>query len=223
MEALLKIKDVFKDFEKNGQVIHVLRGINLELFEGESIAIMGPSGAGKSTLLNIMGTLEEPSRGEVIFDNKNVCMMNDRDLNEVRNLKIGFIFQFHHLLNEFNAEENTCIPALISGRSKKNSVEMADAILSQVGLKDRLYHRIGELSGGEQQRVAIARALINSPRLLLADEPTGNLDKATGEEIIKLLISINREKGLSLVIVTHNVGLADQLSRKLLLVDGKFI
>jgi len=222
MKPILQIEDIYKSFENNGQIIQVLKGINLQVLPGESLAIIGPSGSGKSTLLNIMGTLEPPSKGKVFFNDSNVYQMDERGLGKVRNREIGFVFQFHHLLNEFNAEENTMIPALISGYTKGKSVEMASAILSQMGLKDRLSHRVGELSGGEQQRVAVARALIMGPKLLLADEPTGNLDKVTGDEMTKLLLYLNKNRGLALVIATHNLELAHQMSRQLLLVDGRF-
>jgi len=157
---MLRIENIFKTFENSGQVIQVLKGINLHVLPGESYGIIGPSGSGKSTLLNIMGTLEPPSEGNVFFKDLDVYQMGERGLSKIRNREIGFVFQFHHLLLEFNAEENTMIPALIAGYSKAKSLEMASAILSQVGLENRLKHRVGELSGGEQQRVAIARALI---------------------------------------------------------------
>jgi lipoprotein-releasing system ATP-binding protein len=223
MKPLLTIDDVHKDFRKKDQLIQILKGVSLQILPGESLAIIGPSGAGKSTLLNIMGTLEPPSKGRVFFNEKDVFQMDERGLNAIRNLEIGFVFQFHHLLFEFNAQENVSIPAMIAGQDKRESADRASIILEKMGLEDRIYHRIGELSGGEQQRVAIARALIMEPKLLLADEPTGNLDKATGDEIIKLLIELNNEKGLALIIVTHNIELADQLSKKLLLIDGKFV
>ena len=219
---MLRIENIFKTFENSGQVIQVLKGINLHVLPGESYGIIGPSGAGKSTLLNIMGTLEPPSEGNVFFKDLNVYQMGERGLSKIRNREIGFVFQFHHLLLEFNAEENTMIPALIAGYSKAKSVEMASVILSQVGLENRLKHRVGELSGGEQQRVAIARALIMGPKLLLADEPTGNLDKATGDEITKLLLSLNKNRGLALIIATHNLELAHKMSKQLQLVDGRF-
>jgi len=219
---MLRIENIFKTFENSGQVIQVLKGINLHVLPGESYGIIGPSGAGKSTLLNIMGTLEPPSEGNVFFKDLNVYQMGERGLSKIRNREIGFVFQFHHLLLEFNAEENTMIPALIAGYSKAKSVEMASAILSQVGLENRLKHRVGELSGGEQQRVAIARALIMGPKLLLADEPAGNLDKATGDEITKLLLSLNKNRGLALIIATHNLELAHKMSKQLQLVDGRF-
>lgn len=222
MKPLLHIENIHKSFENNGTVINVLKGIDLQVLSGESLSITGPSGSGKSTLLNIMGTLEPPSKGTVFFKHRNVYEMDELGLCKIRNREIGFVFQLHHLLPEFNAEENTKIPALISGYSQEKSTEMAVAILSQMGLRDRLRHRVGELSGGEQQRVAIARALIMGPQLLLADEPTGNLDKVTGNEITELLLSLNKSKGLALIIATHNLELAHQMSRQLLLVDGRF-
>ena len=221
-KPLLHIENIHKSFENNGTVINVLKGIDLQVLPGESLSITGPSGSGKSTLLNIMGTLEPPSKGTVFFKHRNVYETDELGLCKIRNREIGFVFQLHHLLPEFNAEENTKIPALISGYSQEKSTEMAVGILSQMGLRDRLRHRVGELSGGEQQRVAIARALIMGPQLLLADEPTGNLDKVTGNEITKLLLSLNRSKDLALIIATHNLELAQQMSRQLLLVDGRF-
>lgn len=221
MKPILQIENINKSFENNGHTIQVLRGINLQVLPGESLAITGPSGAGKSTLLNIMGTLEPPSKGTVFFNDSNVYQMDETGLSRIRNREIGFVFQFHHLLPEFDAEENAMIPALISGYSKRKCSEMASAILSQMGLKDRLRHRVGELSGGEQQRVAIARALIMGPQVLLADEPTGNLDKVTGGEITKLMLSLNKSEGLALIIATHNLELAHQMSKQLQLVDGR--
>jgi len=220
---MLRIENIYKSFENSGRIIQVLKGVNLQVSPGESLAITGPSGAGKSTLLNIMGTLEPPSEGKVSFNDSDVYQMDEMGLNKIRNREIGFVFQLHHLLPEFDAEENTTIPALISGYGKRESAEMASAILSQMGLKDRLRHRVGELSGGEQQRVAIARALIMGPKLLLADEPTGNLDKVTGDEITKLLLSLNKSKNLALVVATHNLEMARQMSRQLRLVDGRFV
>ena len=219
---MLRIENIYKTFENSGQIIQVLKGMNLHVLPGESYGIIGPSGAGKSTLLNIMGTLEPPSEGNVFFNDLDVYQLDEMSLNKIRNREIGFVFQFHHLLLEFNAEENTMIPALISGYSKAEAAEMAQAILSQMGLEDRLKHRVGELSGGEQQRVAIARALIMEPKMLLADEPTGNLDKATGDEITNLLLSLNRSRGLALIIATHNLELAHKMSKELRLVDGRF-
>ena len=219
---MLRIENIYKTFENNGQIIQVLKGINLHVSPGESYGIIGPSGAGKSTLLNIMGTLEPPSKGNVFFEDLDVYQMDEINLSKIRNREIGFVFQFHHLLLEFNAEENTMIPALIAGYGKAEAAKMASEILSRVGLKNRVKHRVGELSGGEQQRVAIARALIMGPKLLLADEPTGNLDKVTGNEITRLLFSLNKDRDLALVIATHNLQLAHKMSKQLQLVDGRF-
>ena len=219
---MLRIENIYKTFENNGQIIQVLKGINMHVLPGETYGIIGPSGAGKSTLLNIMGTLEPPSKGNVFFEGLDVYQMDEINLSKIRNREIGFVFQFHHLLLEFNAEENTMIPALIAGCSMAKATEMASAILSQVGLENRLKHRVGELSGGEQQRVAIARALIMGPKLLLADEPTGNLDKVTGDEITQLLLSLNKSKNLALIIATHNLELAYKMLKQLQLVDGRF-
>jgi len=219
---MLRIENIYKTFENSGQIIQVLKGINMHVLPGETYGIIGPSGAGKSTLLNIMGTLEPPSKGNVFFEDLDVYQMDEINLNKIRNREIGFVFQFHHLLLEFNAEENTMIPALIAGCSRAKATEMASAILFQVGLENRLKHRVGELSGGEQQRVAIARALIMGPKLLLADEPTGNLDKVTGDEITQLLLSLNKSRDLALIIATHNLELAHKMSKQLQLVDGRF-
>lgn len=219
---MLELKDIHKSFILNSNIINVLNGIDIIIGSGESLAVIGASGVGKSTLINIMGTLEPPSKGTVLFEGADVGKMNESRLCRLRNMEIGFVFQFHHLLPEFNALENTVMPALISRSDQKLAMETAKNILTDVGLGDRLYHRVGELSGGEQQRVAIARALIMRPKLLLADEPTGNLDRITGEEIIDMLIRIKEEHGLSLVIVTHNQKIAEKMSKVMEIVDGRF-
>ncbi len=218
---MFALENVHKSFRHNGNLIEVLKGIDLVISRGKSLAIMGASGVGKSTLLNILGTLEPPTKGTVLFDDQDVNTMDEAALCQIRNRDIGFVFQFHHLLLEFNALENTIMPALIARSSKRKATEMAKEILIKVGLEKRLTHRIGELSGGEQQRVAVARALIMKPRLLLADEPTGNLDRITGEGIINLLLSINREEGLSIVVATHNQRLAEKMSQVTEIVDGR--
>jgi len=201
--------------------IHVLTGIDLVVGKGDSLSITGASGAGKSTLLNIMGALEPPSKGTVLFENRNIEEMLEAEICRLRNRDMGFVFQFHHLLPEFNALENTLMPALIARIPKTKATSMAKDMLARVGLEKRMRHRIGELSGGEQQRVAIARALIMKPRLLLADEPTGNLDMSTGEAIFDLLLQLNREEKLSMVVVTHNSKLAEKMSRQVELTDGR--
>jgi lipoprotein-releasing system ATP-binding protein len=218
---VLELDNVHKSFSHSGNEIQVLKGIDLVVEQGGSLAVMGASGVGKSTLLNIMGTLESPTNGRVRFESRDVYEMNGQALCKLRNREIGFVFQFHHLLPEFNAIENTIMPALIRRMSRKKANEMAQGILEKVGLGHRLKHRVGELSGGEQQRVAIARALIMSPRLLLADEPTGNLDRVTGEEIMDLLRRLNEDEGLAMVIATHNQRLAEKLSRRMEIIDGR--
>jgi lipoprotein-releasing system ATP-binding protein len=218
---LLALEYVHKTFTHHGNLIEVLTGINLELKPGESLAIMGASGVGKSTLLDIMGSLEPPSKGVVRFTDRNIYEMDAAALSRLRNREIGFVFQFHHLLPEFNALENAMMPAMIARYSKKEAFEMARDVLEKVGLGKRLTHRSGELSGGEQQRVAIARALIMRPRLILADEPTGNLDWLTGQEIVDLLLRLNREEDVAMAIATHNHRLAEKMSRQMEIVGGR--
>ena len=213
--------DVRKSFVTNGNRVDVLQGINLDIFEGEMVAIVGASGVGKTTLLHVMGTLERPDGGEVLYRGESVFKYDEQRLAAFRNQTVGFVFQFHHLLPEFNALENTMMPGLIKGADRKETCERAEAILTRVGLGNRLTHQVGELSGGEQQRVAVARSLVLKPSILLADEPTGNLDARTGESIHDLLISLNRDDGITSVIVTHNMDLANKLSRRVTLVDGK--
>jgi lipoprotein-releasing system ATP-binding protein len=218
---LLELKNIYKSFALNGNTINVLNGIDITVNPGETMAIIGASGAGKSTLMNIMGTLEPPSTGTVAFEGQDVTTMDEARICRLRNREVGFVFQFHHLLPEFNALENTVIPALIARENNKSAREKATKILTDVGLEKRLKHRVGELSGGEQQRVAIARALIMGPKILLADEPTGNLDSVTGEEIIEMLLQIKNEQNLSLVLVTHNQKLAERMSKVMEIVDGR--
>ncbi len=196
-------------------------GIDLELNPGDSLAIMGASGVGKSTLMNIMGSLDPPTTGVVRFGDRNVYEMSEVDLSRFRNREIGFVFQFHHLLPELNALENTMMPALIARFPRKKAAETAREVLEKVGLEKRLSHRAGELSGGEQQRVAIARALIMRPKLILADEPTGNLDWLTGEEIADLLLRLTREERVAVVIATHNHRLAEKMSRHMEMIGGR--
>jgi len=218
---MLELTDIHKSYKHNGNTIDVLKGIDITIDQGDTLAVIGASGAGKSTLLNIMGALERPTKGNVKIHGKNVTDFDESGLCRLRNKEIGFVFQFHHLLPEFNALENTIMPALISRMGMKESKERAEKILAKVGLSGRLNHRTGELSGGEQQRVAIARALMMQPRILLADEPTGNLDRNTGKDIVELLLRIREEEGLSMVIVTHNQQLADKMTKVMEIVDGK--
>jgi len=185
------------------------------------LAIEGASGAGKSTLLHILGALDRPTAGEIYFQGQDLLGRSEKDLAEIRNRCVGFVFQFHHLLPEFTALENTILPGLIQGMKSEEALQCGEKILVQLGLGDRLLHKPGELSGGEQQRVAVARALMMKPQAILADEPTGNLDSQTGEEVHNLLVQINREQGITIVVVTHNPALAVRMNRRVLLVDGK--
>jgi lipoprotein-releasing system ATP-binding protein len=218
---LLELVNVHKSFLHHGNLIEILRGIDLVVGRGESIAIMGASGVGKSTLLNIMGSLEPPSEGTVRFRGANVYEMDEAALCRLRNGEIGFVFQFHHLLPEFNALENTMMPALIARLPLERASSMAKEVLEKVGLEKRMLHRAGELSGGEQQRVAIARALIMKPNLILADEPTGNLDWVTGGEVAELLVRLNQDEGLAMVIATHNQNVASKMSKKMEIISGQ--
>ena len=201
--------------------MEVLKGVDLTFSRGERAAIVGASGVGKTTFLHVLGTIDRPTAGKVLYEGKDIYTLNEKDLALFRNREIGFVFQFHHLLPEFTALENTMMPCLIQGISKKESASRAESILTLVGLKERLPHKPGELSGGEQQRVAVARALVLEPKVLLADEPTGNLDTKTGESVFDLLQEINQIKGVTLIVVTHNLKLAEKLSRQIQLVDGK--
>ncbi|MEK6714362.1 MAG: ABC transporter ATP-binding protein [Nitrospirota bacterium] len=221
MEELLIARDITKSFNTNGQQLHILNGINLTIYKGEMIAIMGASGVGKSTLLNILGTLDRPTSGEVIFEGADIFGKSDEELAYLRNKRIGFVFQFHHLLPEFTALENTLFPAMILKMNRREALDIAEKNLANVGLRERMTHRPGELSGGEQQRVAIARALMTSPDIILADEPTGNLDTHTGEDVYTLLKKINQEYGTTFVVVTHNEKIAAQADRILKMVDGQ--
>jgi lipoprotein-releasing system ATP-binding protein len=221
MSNLLEVSDLCKSFGSKAGKVDVLKGINLQVAAGETIALVGASGAGKSTLLHILGTLDRPSAGKVQFDDNDLFQMSDKALAHLRNRSIGFVFQFHHLLPEFSALENAMMPLLISGVKKNEAEKVAAGLLADVGLAHRFSHKPGELSGGEQQRVAIARALMMSPRLLLADEPTGNLDMKTSDEVHDILAGIHREKGITLIIVTHNERLAARMGKTIRMVDGR--
>ena len=221
MDALVLIEQLKKSFMHMGQKLDVLQGIDLNIYKGQILAIVGPSGAGKSTLLHCLGTLDLPSSGRIRLGNEELTTMSSTRLAAVRNRDIGFVFQFHHLLPEFTALENLMIPGLIQGRSKKEMEKRALALLEEVGLEKRATHRPGELSGGEQQRVAVARALALDPKLVLADEPTGNLDTATSDSIHDLFFQINRDHGTTIVVVTHNPAFAERMPRVVGLRDGR--
>ena len=212
-----------KGIEKSFGTLKVLKGIDFSAGKSEVVSIMGASGAGKSTLLQIIGTLSTPDNGSLMIDGTDVLKLNSKQMAEFRNRKIGFVFQFHHLLPEFTALENVMIPAFIAGRSKKDAQEAAIALLEDLGLKDRLSHKPSQLSGGEQQRVAIARALINNPAVLFADEPSGNLDSNTKEELHRLFFELRDKYGQTIVIVTHDPELAAMCDRQLFMKDGVFV
>lgn len=221
MKELIQVQQLFKAYGNGTKRVEVLKGVDLTFSRGERAAIVGASGVGKTTFLHVLGTIDRPTAGKVLYEGKDIYTLNEKDLALFRNREIGFVFQFHHLLPEFTALENTMMPCLIQGISKKESASRAESILTLVGLKERLPHKPGELSGGEQQRVAVARALVLEPKVLLADEPTGNLDTKTGESVFDLLQEINQIKGVTLIVVTHNLKLAEKLSRQIQLVDGK--
>lgn len=221
--ATLELRRVVKKFKQGTQSLEVLKGIDLKVSAGEAVALIGQSGAGKSTLLQIAGLLEQPSGGEILFDEKKCSKLADKERTALRRDFIGFVYQYHNLLPDFSALENVMLPQLIAGMPLKTAQERAKWLLSRMKLEKRLKHRPSELSGGEQQRVAIARALANSPKLLLADEPTGNLDPKTADIVFNELIAIVKETGLSALIATHNFELADRMDRKVALQDGKIL
>lgn len=222
-KPLVVASNVKKTFLHMGSSLDVLQGIDLTIDEGELVGIVGQSGAGKSTFLHCIGTLDVVSTGSLKLAGEELSTMSSAKLAGLRNRLIGFVFQFHHLLPEFNALENVMMPGLIQGRPRKELENQAMALLTEVGLEKRASHRPGELSGGEQQRVALARALVLEPKLLLADEPTGNLDSRTSDQIHELFFSINKTRGTTIVVVTHNMALADSMPRKVTLRDGRVL
>ncbi len=220
---MLQAKNIHKVYNNGKKELRVLKGVDLEIKKGEFAVIAGPSGAGKSTLLHILGGLDSPTEGNVFFEKQDIYALPDNEISKIRNTQIGFVFQFYHLLSEFNVLENVLMPALISLEPRTENLEpkaRAMGLLKQVGLSERMTHFPSELSGGEKQRVAIARGLINNPAMLLCDEPTGNLDSKTGDEIISLIKKINSQNGMTVVLVTHNVELAKTADKVYHLIDG---
>ena len=219
-QVLIECRKLVKSFHDGTRELRILRGLDLTVYEGESLAISGPSGVGKSTLLHIIGTLDRPTDGEVLFRGKSYAEMGTASVNRIRNKEIGFVFQFYHLLPEFTAFENVMMPSLCRGVRRSVCASRAGELLTKVGLAERMTHKPGMLSGGEQQRVAIARALFNKPSVVLADEPTGNLDEKTGQDIVELLWNLNRSEGMTLVLVTHDDALASRADRWAYLHEG---
>jgi lipoprotein-releasing system ATP-binding protein len=214
---MLYAKDIYKSYGD----LQVLKGVDIEINKGELLSITGKSGAGKTTLLHILGTLDRPDRGSVVYEGRDITTMSHREILELRQSRIGFIFQFHHLLPEFTALENVCLPAFIKKTEKKKAIKEAEDLLAYLGMKDRQEHKPGQLSGGEQQRVAVARALINTPDVIFADEPSGNLDEHTSGELHDWIYKLSRDKGYTFVIVTHNKDLAAMCDRNMQIVEGK--
>lgn len=211
MACIYSVKNLYKTVEAPFETVEILKGVNLEVAEGSSLAILGSSGSGKSTFLHILGTLDTANQGDVFFENINLAELNAQEKAQIRNKKIGFVFQFHHLLPEFNTLENVAMQAIISGMPRKQAFNLAEEALNKVELSHRAKHSVTTLSGGERQRVAIARAILLSPRVLLADEPTGNLDNKTGELVVDLLMNLNRNNNMTLIMVTHNKEIAMQM------------
>ena len=222
-EAIVSLHDVERHYRQGDADLHVLNGVELAVWPGQSVALVAPSGAGKSTLLHIAGLLEHPDHGEVYIDGRGTAMLPDHERTRIRRQEIGFVYQSHHLLPEFTALENVMLPQMIRGLSRREARERASELLAYLGLKDRLPHRPAELSGGEQQRVAIARAVANAPRILLADEPTGNLDVHTAEHVFHALTQLVRASGLASIIATHNMELAARMDRRVTIREGKVV
>jgi lipoprotein-releasing system ATP-binding protein len=217
---ILEAHRIEKHYQSGPETLKVLKGVDLKIQPGEILVIMGPSGVGKSTLLHIMGTLDKPTFGEMIIDNQKVLELKEMEISQFRNRNIGFVFQFHYLLPEFTARENLLIPRMIRGNDWKDEISRADELLIEVGLEKRLHHRPSQLSGGELQRVAVARALMNHPKLILADEPTGNLDMQNSHALFDLILKLNEKYSQTFVIVTHNEMFANQCHRVIHLLDG---
>ena len=223
MSSLLSVQDLYKSFIEGGKKISVLRGVNLEVEVAERLAIIGESGVGKSTLLHLLGTLDRPTSGKILFRGQELPLDDPVSLAHFRNREVGFVFQFHYLLPDFSAVENVMLPALIQGEDTVQAREQAEKLLESVGLKERMEHRPGKLSGGEQQRVAVARAVVLQPKLILADEPTGSLDVRIGEEVQELLFRLNEERRVALIVATHNRAFAKNIGRQMELRDGQLL
>ncbi|NQT46750.1 MAG: ABC transporter ATP-binding protein [Candidatus Omnitrophica bacterium] len=220
---MLEARDLYKTYKSGAKPLHVLKGINLSLERGKTTAIVGPSGAGKSTLMHLLGGLDRPTKGKVFLDGEDLYSLKDSKRAEIRNRRIGFVFQFYHLLPEFTVLENVAFPAFVGGIKRRIAINSARALVNAVGLSNRAGHRPGELSGGEMQRAAIARALINDPEVILCDEPTGNLDSRTGQSVIDLLLDLNKKKNKTIVIVTHEEKIASVAHRKCHIQDGQLV
>lgn len=222
-KTILELKNLHRHFKQGNKDLHILRGINFSMSAGEMVGLVGASGTGKSTLLQIAGLLDHLDEGEVILDGVSSSGLSDRKRTRIRRYDIGFVYQFHHLLPEFSALENVALPQIVAGMSKTKAEKKATELLESMGLGERLDHRPSALSGGEQQRVAIARALVNDPKVLLADEPTGNLDEATGKRVLDILLQLAKEKGIAALIATHNTKLANNMDRCVLLTEGQLV
>nr|HDM99532.1 ABC transporter ATP-binding protein [Deltaproteobacteria bacterium] len=221
--SVLEVDSLKKVFTNNGLKVEVLKDLKCLIYSGEIVGVVGASGVGKTTFLHILGTLDRPTSGKVLHFGEDVFSWNDTKLSKFRNKELGFVFQFHHLLPEFSALENVMMPCLVAGKSRAKAKEIAKDILAETGLEKRFDHRVGQLSGGEQQRVALARAMARKPRLLLADEPTGNLDEKTGEKATELIFTLNKRYGTTVVVVTHNLALANCMDRCIGLVEGRAV
>ncbi|MEO1660165.1 MAG: ABC transporter ATP-binding protein [Pseudomonadota bacterium] len=221
MTAVLELRDIVREYKSEAGILKVLEGAQLVLNPGELVGLIGPSGSGKSTLLHTAGLLEKPEGGTVFLEGEDCMALNDKGRTRLRREKLGFVYQFHHLLPEFNARDNVAMPLMVGGLPRRKAREKADALLGEMGLSERLKHQPGQMSGGEQQRVAIARALVNDPRLVIADEPTGNLDPATTQRVFESLIRMARNEGAAVLVATHNMALTAHMDRVLTLKDGK--
>jgi lipoprotein-releasing system ATP-binding protein len=221
MAAVLELRNIVREYKSEAGVLPVLQGTNLTLKRGELVGLVGPSGSGKSTLLHTAGLLEKAEGGQVLLEGEDCMALNDAGRTRLRREKLGFVYQFHHLLPEFDARDNVAMPLMVGGMARKTARVKAEELLETMGLADRSHHQPGQMSGGEQQRVAIARALVNDPRLVIADEPTGNLDPATTERVFQSLIRMARSEGAAVLVATHNMSLIQHMDRVLTLKDGK--